>query len=81
MYTTPTQLQFIIKSDPEVLGGTPCFQGTRVPLATFLDYVESGYSLEDFLRGYPSVVRNDATTVLEWLSDNSRQLLGLAIVA
>ena len=79
--TIPIQIQHIVVSDPEILGGTPCFLGTRVPLATFLDHVEAGYSLDRFLRGYSSVQRDQAQVVLEWLSDESRKTVGLVLAS
>lgn len=75
--TIPKELQSVIDMDPEILGGTPCFIGTRVPLATFLDHVEAGYSLDQFLKGYSSVQREQATAVLVWLGDESRKTIGL----
>jgi uncharacterized protein (DUF433 family) len=57
-----------IHIDPEVLGGTPVFKGTRVALKTLFDYLESS-SLEDFLAGYPNVQREQAEVVIEWASD------------
>ena len=47
-------------SDPEILGGTPVFRGTRVPFKTLMNYLESGHSLSDFLTGFPSVTRKQA---------------------
>ena len=55
----------IIHSDPDILGGTPVFVGTRVPVKTFLDYLESGDSLDDFLDHFPSVTRAQAIAALE----------------
>ena len=49
----------------EVLGGTPVFKGTRVPLKTLFDYLEQNYSLEEFLACFPSVTREVACQVLE----------------
>jgi uncharacterized protein (DUF433 family) len=51
--------------DPEVLGGTPVFKGTRVPIATLFDYLEDNYSLEEFLEYFPTVSREVVTRVLE----------------
>lgn len=73
----PRDLQRVIVSDPDLLGGTPCFAGTRVPLATFLDYVEEGFSLDRFLEGYSGVQRVQAEAVLSWQADQSRRLVGL----
>ena len=54
-----------IQSSKEILGGTPVFIGTRVPVQTLIDYLEEGFSLEEFLVDFPSVSRNLATGVLE----------------
>lgn len=51
--------------DPDILGGTPVFAGTRVPAQTLLDYLEGGHSLEDFLDDFPTVDRAQAIAVLE----------------
>lgn len=55
----------IISSDPEVMGGTPCFAGTRVPVQTLLDYLEAGDSIDDFLEGFPTVKREHVIAFLE----------------
>lgn len=55
----------IIHSDPDILGGTPVFTGTRVPIKTLLDYLEAGDSLEVFLDHFPSVSREQAIASLE----------------
>ena len=47
--------ELVIHSDPEIMGGTPVFIGTRVPLATVLDYLEAGQPLSDFLEDFPTV--------------------------
>lgn len=57
--------QSLIMVDPEVLGGTPVFKGTRVPVATLFDYLEDNYSLEEFLEYFPTVSREVVTRVLE----------------
>lgn len=56
-----------ITIDPEVLGGTPVFRGTRVPVKTLFDYIRWGYSLEEFLEYFPSVTRD---TVMQMLPQN-----------
>jgi len=58
-------LRDIIHSDPDILGGTPVFVGTRVPVRILLDYLEGGEPLEEFLDNYPSVSREQAVTFLE----------------
>jgi uncharacterized protein (DUF433 family) len=54
-----------VHSDPGILGGTPVFIGTRVPMKTLLDYLEAGDSLNEFLDHFPSVSREQAISVLE----------------
>ena len=49
----------------EVLGGTPVFPGTRVPVQTLMDYLEAGDSIDDFLEGFPSVTREQVIAFLE----------------
>ena len=58
-------LKGIVHSDPEIMGGTPVFAGTRVPLQNLIDYLEGGESIEDFLDGFPSVKRNQVIAVIE----------------
>jgi uncharacterized protein (DUF433 family) len=55
----------VISRSPDILGGTPVFQGTRVPVRTLIDYLESGDRMEDFLREYPSVSKEQAIEVME----------------
>ena len=62
---TLKDLKGIIISDPEILGGTPVFAGTRVPLQNLIDYLEGGESIEDFLDGFPTVKREQVLTVIE----------------
>jgi uncharacterized protein (DUF433 family) len=58
-------LKGIIHSDSEIMGGTPVFVGTRVPLQNLIDSLEGGESIEDFLDGFPSVEREQVITVIE----------------
>jgi uncharacterized protein (DUF433 family) len=57
--------QLPIHSDPEIMGGTPVFVGTRVPVRTLLDYLEAGDPLDEFLGDFPSVSREQVVAVLE----------------
>lgn len=57
-------------SDPEVLGGTPVFAGTRVPVRSLFDYLEGGESLDEFLRQFPSVRRDQAIAALDMARDS-----------
>ena len=52
-------------SDPDVMGGTPVFVGTRVPVQALIDYIEGGHSLEEFLSDFPTVSRELALGALE----------------
>ena len=54
-----------VHSDPEILGGFPVFVGTRVPFRNLIDYLEGGYSLEEFLDAFPSVSREQVIGGLE----------------
>ena len=55
----------VVTSSPDVMGGTPVFAGTRVPIENLLDYLEGGESIDDFLEGFPSVTREQVITFLE----------------
>jgi uncharacterized protein (DUF433 family) len=55
----------VIHSDPEILGGTPVFAGTRVPVKTLYDYLEAGDTLGEFINDFPSVTREQAVAALE----------------
>jgi uncharacterized protein (DUF433 family) len=58
-------LKGIIHSHPEIMGGTPVFVGTRVPLQNLIDYLEGDESVEDFLEAFPTVKREQAIAVIE----------------
>jgi len=60
-----TQLREIVHSDPEILGGTPVFVGTRVPVQSLFDYLEGGETLDEFLLQFPSVKREQAVAALD----------------
>ncbi len=55
----------VIFSDPDIMGGTPVFKGTRVPIKNLIDYLEGGDSLDTFIEHFPSVSKDDAVSVLE----------------
>ena len=55
----------VITRDPEIMSGTPCFRGTRVPFQTLLDYLEGGETLDDFLEQFPGVTRKMAIAARE----------------
>ena len=57
-------LNGVITRDPEILGGTPVFRGTRVPFQALLDYIEGGQTLDEFLDDFPTVTREAAVEAL-----------------
>lgn len=59
----------VVHSDPEIMGGTPVFVGTRVPFQTLLDYLEAGDPLGEFLDDFPTVTREQAVAALEQARD------------
>jgi uncharacterized protein (DUF433 family) len=64
-----SMVQPVISRDPDVMGGTPVFVGTRVPVQTLLDYLEAGDSIDEFLQGFPSVSREQVIAFLEQAKD------------
>ena len=59
----------VISRRSDVMGGTPVFRGTRVPVQTLLDYLEAGESIDEFLAGFPSVTREQVIQFLEDAKD------------
>lgn len=59
----------IVEQSPRILGGTPVFPGTRVPVQTMLDYLEAGDRLDDFLDQFPTVSRDQAIAFLEFAKE------------
>jgi len=55
----------VVHSDPDILGGTPVFVGTRVPVQALIDYIEGGHALDEFLDDFPTVSRKQAIAALE----------------
>lgn len=64
----------MISASLEVMGGTPVFTGTRVPVQTLLDYLKAGESIDDFLDGFPTVTREQVIALLE---EAEKQLIGM----
>ena len=62
--------QPVICRSPDIMGGTPVFCGTRVPVQTLLDYLEAGDSIDEFLAGFPSVTRKQVIEFLEAAKDS-----------
>ena len=65
----PTKLA-VVHSNPEILGGTPVFVGSRVPVQSLFDYLEGGETLDEFLHQFPSVKREQAIAALEMARDS-----------
>ena len=63
----------VVKIDPEIMSGTPCFAGTRVPVRTLLDHIEAGDSIDVFLNDFPTVSRKQAIAFLE---ESANAMLG-----
>ena len=57
--------QQLISASPDVMGGTPVFAGTRVPVQTFIEYIQGGESIDDFLDGFPTVGKEQIIAFLE----------------
>ena len=55
----------VFRSDPEILGGTPVFTGTRVPVQNLVDYLEGGETIDEFLAGFPTVKREQVIAFIE----------------
>ncbi|MCC5933890.1 MAG: DUF433 domain-containing protein [Candidatus Cyclonatronum sp.] len=58
-------LNQLIETRKDILGGTPVFKGTRVPVSTFIEYLETGHGMNDFLEDFPTVSRQQVIQVLE----------------
>lgn len=67
----------VVKIDPEILSGTPCFAGTRVPVRALLDYIEGGDTLDEFLERSPTVSRKQAVGFLE---ESANAVVGKALL-
>ncbi len=73
----PPSLQHLVKSDPNIVGGEPCFEGTRVPLETVVDNLAGGHSVERILRNYPTLRAEHIQAVLKWEQELAREAVGL----
>ncbi len=63
----------VIQKDPDILGGTPVFRGTRVPIATLFDYIEGEETIDDFLEDFPTVSKTQVLELLEHLKGQAIQ--------
>jgi uncharacterized protein (DUF433 family) len=62
-------MNHVVSTSPDVMGGTPVFAGTRVPVRTLMDYLEAGETIDDFLKGFPSVKRETVIAFLDRAAD------------
>ena len=69
--------QSVVKIDPEIMSGVPCFAGTRVPIQNLIDYLEGGDSIDDFLDGFPTVSREQ---VIAFLEEAKERVLSRAVL-
>ena len=67
--------QPLITSTPDILGGTPVFRGTRVPVQTLIEYLAGGQTIDDFLEGFPTVTREQ---VIDFLEEAKAKMLAVA---
>jgi len=77
----PKELQTVLTSDPEYLGGAVRFVGTRVPVQALLDTLAHDLPVSDFLEGFPNVTEEQAHAVVQWDQIKSREALGPEPVA
>ena len=63
----------IVDVNPTVQGGTPCFAGTRTPISSLFDHLEAGYTIDYFLRQFPSVTREQVVALLEAAKERTEQ--------
>ena len=75
----PAGLERVMNIDPDILGGEPCFNGTRVPLETVLDNLAGGHSIDRILHNFPSLTREHIQTVLRWEAGLARHAAGLEL--
>jgi uncharacterized protein (DUF433 family) len=70
----------VVQIDKEILGGTPCFAGTRVPTRSLFDHLKLGYTVDGFLEQFPTVKREQVEALLEQagvqVEDHARRLVG-----
>jgi uncharacterized protein (DUF433 family) len=71
----PVMLDHYVKSNPEIMHGTVCFVGTRVPLQSFFQHLKVGYSIDGFVEMFPSVKKEQVVGLLELLSESTNHQL------
>jgi uncharacterized protein (DUF433 family) len=76
----PSELENILSSNPNVMGGDICFTGTRIPVVMLLDNVAAGTSWDEFYDAYPDLTPEMIQPVLEWENEQARKAMGLELV-
>jgi len=79
--TIPKELEGVLSSKPDIMGGDVCFTGTRIPVVMLLDNVSAGTSWEEFYDAYPDLTPEMVRPVLEWENKQARMAMGLELVA
>jgi len=77
----PEELQDVLVSTPDTLGGSVRFKGTRVPLRALLDTLHEGQGLREFLEGWPDVSAEQAMAFIQWEQNQARQQFGLELAS
>ena len=77
----PQSLREVTWVDPDRVSGALCFRGTRVPVTLLFEYLAAGDSLDEFLRGFPTVQREQAVGVLQWVAQRLPELADEASLA
>ncbi|AIE85098.1 DUF433 domain-containing protein [Fimbriimonas ginsengisoli] len=78
--TIPRELQNILSSDPDVMGGAICFTDTRIPVDILLDNVAAGTDWDEFYDAYPDLTPEMVKPVLQWENRQARRAMGLELV-
>lgn len=73
----PAELENVLVSTPDTLGGSVRFKGTRVPVRALIDTLQAGHGLDYFLEGWPDVTADQARAVVDWEQEHARRVLGL----
>ena len=77
----PSELEGVLVSTPDTLGGSVRFKGTRVPVQALIDTLDEGGTVDDFMDGWPGVERGAAEAVVHWEQEQARRAFGLELVA
>lgn len=77
----PKELEGVLISTPDTLGGSVRFKGTRVPLRALLDTLHEGNGLEEFLDGWPDVTSEQALAVIQWEQNEARRTFGMELAS